>query len=105
MLTDSFTAGSRTTFNPLISWITLKKSFRSRSLKLSPIGSPVYRPGTQVEELEGPMATEVPAWICCCKAALMAAGWAERLELAGNGVRVGVAHVCRPALKRDNAAV
>src|SRR5260370_34645534 len=104
MLTDSFTAGSRTTFNPLISWITLKKSFRSRSLKLSPIGSPVYRPVTQVEELEGPMATEVPAWICCCKAALMAAGWAERLELAGNGGWVLLATVFTPPLKREDAA-
>ena len=34
--------GSSTTFKPLISWIRRKKSFRSTSLRLTEIGSPVY---------------------------------------------------------------
>ena len=37
-----FTLGSSTTLSPLISWIRRKKSFRSTSLRLTEIGSPVY---------------------------------------------------------------
>ena len=36
------TSGSSTTFNPLISWISRKKSFRSTSFRFTETGSPVY---------------------------------------------------------------
>ena len=42
MVSVPLTLGSRTTFNPLISWIRRKKSFRSTSFRLTEIGSPVY---------------------------------------------------------------
>src|SRR5713226_5371573 len=42
MVTEPLTVGSKTTFSPLISWISRKKSFRSTSFKLTEIGSPVY---------------------------------------------------------------
>src|SRR4029077_18081368 len=45
MVRVPFTAGSNTTFKPLISWINRKKSRRSTSFRFTEIGSPVYFPG------------------------------------------------------------
>src|SRR5258708_25242476 len=78
-----WTAGSNTTFRPLISWIKRKKSLRSRSFTFMLIGSPVKR--VPVQPLVGTPELPAETCVCCCSAALVAAGLVARLALDGNG--------------------
>ena len=62
-----FTLGSSTTFKPLISWISRKKSRRSTSFRFTEIGSPVYLLGAAMGVCAPPaVAAAFPA--CCCAA-------------------------------------
>src|SRR5437879_12176965 len=79
MVNEPFTAGSSTTFNPLMSWISRKKSRRSMSFKFTEIGSPLYL-----------LLPQLPDWVaglagaaCCGIMATFNAGCVLRLAFTG----------------------
>src|SRR6266404_2148718 len=97
------TAGSSTTFSPLISWINRKKTFRSTSFKFTEIGSPVYL--ALVEETDAcEFATVDAAFPDCCCAACCGVGRAGSV-LPPNDARTTEGWVSSPGNAKRGAEI